>query len=169
MQSINKSYCEICGNALRNKGIIVRYEGSVITVCESCYSKIKKNTTTMQLSQKSDRSNTQRGRIKVRNTTIGNVEFEVVEDYAKRIREAREKLGLSHKQLADKLKVSENVIKRFENNKLKPTITQARELEKILGIKLIVPVEGKEELEKEKKEEFELTLGDIVNIREGKK
>lgn len=76
-------------------------------------------------------------------------------------------MGISQQQLAQKLKVSENIVKRFESGKLKPTISQARQLEKILGIKLVTPLEN-EESEKEF-DETELTLGDVVNIKEGKK
>nr|WP_256202078.1 helix-turn-helix domain-containing protein [Sulfuracidifex metallicus] len=69
-------------------------------------------------------------------------------------------------QLAQKLKVSENIVKRFELGKLKPTLDQAKSLEKILGIKLIVPIESNEG---DNGTDNELTLGDIVRIREGRK
>nr|2MEZ_A Chain A, Multiprotein Bridging Factor (MBP-like) [Saccharolobus solfataricus P2] len=97
-----------------------------------------------------------------------NAELEIVTDYYKIIKTAREQLGISQQQLAQKLKVSENIVKRFESGKLKPTISQARQLEKILGIKLVTPLENNEESEKEF-DDTGLTLGDVVNIKEGKK
>ncbi len=100
---------------------------------------------------------------------LGGLEkFEVVEDYAIRVRRARERLGLTQKELALKVKVSENVIKRIEAGTLVPPIDLARRLERVLGVKLLEPVA---ELEEEPEEaggggEFYLTLGDIAELRE---
>ena len=166
MQNSITKYCEICGAPLKGKGITVSYEGSIITVCPNCYNKIKKSAKSVD--QRELRKNEEaKKKIKMSMSKLSTeVELEVVDDYYKLIKEARERLGISQQQLAQQLKVSENIIKRFESGKLKPTIQQARQLEKILGIKLLQPVESEEETEDE---DFELTLGDVVNIREGKK
>jgi putative transcription factor len=101
---------------------------------------------------------------------LGAVErYEVVDDYAERVRRARQRLGLTQKELAQRVKVSENVIKRIEAGTLVPTIDLARRLERVLGVKLLEPV-VEEETEvgstKRGREEFYLTLGDIAEIRE---
>ena len=166
MQNSATKYCEMCGAPLKGKGITVSYEGSIITVCPSCYNKIKKAAKVVDEKQLI-KKNEAKKKIKALAPKLSTeVELEVVDDYYKLIKEARERLGLSQQQLAQQLKVSENIIKRFESGKLKPTIQQARQLEKILGIKLLRPVESEEESEEA---DFELTLGDVVNIREGKK
>ncbi|MEM0174011.1 MAG: multiprotein bridging factor aMBF1 [Sulfolobaceae archaeon] len=158
MQNVVR-YCEICGTELRGSGITIKYEGSIITVCNSCYSRIKKYSTIYKEKNEKVKSN--------KKQSIGKSnmvqEFEIVDDYSRIIKNAREKLGMTQKDLANKLKTSENIIKRFESGKLKPTISQARELEKILGVKLVVPVEIEEV--KEEAEKYETTLGDIVRIR----
>ena len=156
----------MCGAPLRGKGITVSYEGSIITVCPNCYNKIKKFAKIIS-ERELRRKEELRKKIKTNAPKLSTeVELEVVDDYYKLIKEARERMGLSQQQLAQQLRVSENIIKRFESGKLKPTIQQARQLEKILGIKLLRPVESEEETEDA---DFELTLGDVVNIREGKK
>jgi putative transcription factor len=104
-------------------------------------------------------------------TSLGVVErYEVVEDYAERVRAARQRLGMSQKELAMKVRVSENVIKRIEAGTLVPTIDLARRLERVLGVKLLEPVVEEEYASTTRrskgKEEFYLTLGDIAEIRE---
>ncbi len=160
VQRQETKYCDLCGAPIRGKGHTVVYEGGVVTVCDSCYTRIAKYA-------KPYREEKVQVKQKVQQRNKEEKELMVVDDYAIIIKNAREKLKMTQKELADKLKVSENIIKRFESNKLKPTIEQARALERILGVKLVVevPVEGGEA---SKVRLDELTLGDIVNIRERK-
>jgi len=164
MQANSEEYCELCGSPIHGKGITMSYEGSIITVCNSCYNRIRKHAVIVKEDNK--KSETQK-KTTPKPPKMADTELEIVADYYKIIKNAREQLGISQQQLAQKLKVSENIVKRFESGKLKPTISQARQLEKILGIKLVTPLEN-EESEKEF-DETELTLGDVVNIKEGKK
>ncbi|BFH73367.1 multiprotein bridging factor aMBF1 [Sulfurisphaera javensis] len=165
MQSPVTKYCEMCGAPIKGNGITVAYEGSIITVCSSCYNKIKKSAKIVD--EKELKKKEEKKKIKTTVPKLSTeVELEVVDDYYKLIKEGRERLKMTQQQLAQQLKVSENVIKRFESGKLKPTIQQAKQLERILGIKLLIPVESEEENEET---DFELTLGDVANIREGKK
>jgi putative transcription factor len=105
--------------------------------------------------------------------SLGAVErYEVVEDYAEKVRAARQRLGMTQRELALKVRVSENVIKRIEAGTLVPTIDLARRLERVLGVKLLEPVVDEEYAtpstgrSRGKREEFYLTLGDIAEIRE---
>ncbi len=96
----------------------------------------------------------------------GVEELEVVDDYAERIRRARERLGWSRKVLAEKVRVSENVIRRIEDGSLVPPIDLARKLEKVLGIKLLEPVVEEYEYPSRSTRYTPLTLGDVAEIRE---
>ncbi|WP_338600021.1 multiprotein bridging factor aMBF1 [Sulfolobus tengchongensis] len=165
MQTNSKEYCELCGAQINGKGITVSYEGSVITVCNSCYNKIKKHAIIVNENKKKSEISK---KVSPKLPKIESSDLEIVPDYHKIIKSAREQLGLSQQELAQKLKVSENIIKRFESGKLKPTLSQAKQLEKILGIKLVVPMESNEQNQGEV-DDTELTLGDVVNIKEGKK
>jgi len=63
--------------------------------------------------------------------------------------------------------VGEKVIKRIEAGTLVPSIELARRLERVLGVKLLEPVaELEEEEEMGGRERFQLTLGDIAELRE---
>lgn len=92
-----------------------------------------------------------------------NEKLELVEDYAERIKRARESLGWDQRTLAMRLKVSENIIKRIESGKLRPTIDLAKKLEEVLNIKLLFPA-VEDELEGGKIQKY-VTLGEVVTIR----
>ncbi len=89
--------------------------------------------------------------------------FDLVEDFGDRIRKAREARGWSEAVLAQKLRVSVDVVRRIESGKLKPSIQLARNIESVLKIKLIVPTEEGEATG----ELGPVTFGDIVVVRRG--
>jgi len=92
---------------------------------------------------------------------------EIVDDYAEKIREARERIGLTREVLAAMVGEKVSTIRRIESGKLAPTIQLARKLERVLKIKLVEAYEESEEYRySEGEEEFELTLGDIVEFKE---
>ena len=65
------------------------------------------------------------------------MEGEIVDDYAARIRHAREAKGLSQKDLAMLLKEKEHLIKKIENAELIPEDAVRKKLEKALEIRLV--------------------------------
>ncbi len=161
-------YCELCGVPI-DYGYSVCLEGATIIVCSKCYERLTRGKGS-PIAIKPRASTTTPTRSKPRNrkpSTRDLLEYDVVEDYAERIRRAREKLGWSQATLAQKVRESENVIKRIEAGRLVPTLDLARRLEKVLGIKLLEP--RVEEVPVGNVERFELTLGDIVNIRTKRK
>lgn len=168
-------YCELCGREVSEtlcKTITI--EGAVLRVCPTCYSRLVKNKGSSLVSQqkttlyhtRQDNSRElgrkwSRARIPKR---ILEEEFDVVPDYSKRIREARQRLGWSTRVLAEKVREKESVIKRIESGKLKPSIDLARRLEKVLHIKLLEPiVEEKTTSTTIDKEDY-FTIGDLIKI-----
>ena len=94
-------------------------------------------------------------------------ESDLVDDYSRRVKEGREKLGLSQTDLAFKAKEKVTVIQKIELGKILPTMRLTKELEHILRVKLLAP---REELEVStvpvrQAGPRELTLGDIALIR----
>lgn len=68
-------------------------------------------------------------------------EFEYVEGFGRIIREAREEMGLTQEDLAKQLNEKVTVIRKIEAGEFNPPIDLVRKIEKLLKIKLIVPVE----------------------------
>lgn len=185
-------YCEMCGRPIEGRSYTIVVEGVEMVVCESCYRRYMSRASTTRMdeplrlrvapgSRAPEPSGPRAARPAAprrvrqrpparRGSGLGLVErFEVVEDYAERVRRAREKLGLTQRELAVKVRVGENVIKRIEAGTLVPPIDLARRLERVLGVKLLEPVaeEPLEELEEGRgRGGFHLTLGDVAELRE---
>lgn len=66
------------------------------------------------------------------------VEYEIDPDYNSKIKQAREKLGLSQEQLGNLLSEKPSVIRMVESKKLKPDLTLTRKLMHQLKINLLV-------------------------------
>ncbi len=165
--------CEICGREVDEKLCrTVVVEGVTLKVCPQCYNRLmrdKKHVSTITPKPKTvARTSTKkwsRARISRR---ILEEEYEVVEDYAERIKRARQRMGWSQAVLAQKVREKENVIKRIEAGRLKPSIELARRLEKILGITLLEPIIDEEVSSPHSSGEDYYTIGDFIKIRKKK-
>ena len=164
--------CELCGRPIVGKAYKIYVEGAELTVCSSCYVRVMSRKGPVHAGVASIRKPAMTRTYSRPKTTIRrtpkrtpslDMDYEVVEDYAQRIRRAREKLGWSLNILAQKVKEKESVLRRIEQGRLTPPIDLARRLEKILGIKLLEPT-IEEHLPKRIGDK-DLTLGDIVVIR----
>ena len=186
--STRLAICEMCGREVPESSIQkVFIEGTILAVCPSCALKlIRRRPTAPQIPvipqrtqpplsttprskptlQPTHRTTSYSGQTRQRLQRLAE-SFEVVPDYAERIKRAREKLGWSQRTLAEKVRERESTIKRIESGKLKPTIDLAKRLEEVLGIKLLEPIlpEDVESFRASKKSKYMPTLGEIVSIR----
>jgi len=174
--SSDVTYCEMCGRPVRRREAkIVFVEGARLTLCGSCYSKVSRGALASEIKEATAKPTKPQTVSKPAETSktppppkrISLEEYEVVSDYAERIRKAREKLGWTQKVLAEAVKESENVIKRVEAGRLTPSVDLALKLEKVLGIKLLEPIADVEVTSQNitSKPKKDLTLGDVVVIR----
>ncbi len=165
--------CEICGSKIVGKAYQVIIDRAKLVVCEKCAKTLKapkyeltpsKTTTTKPTPTPSVRYTPPRRRMP-RLTP----EYEIVEDFAERIKEAREAMGLTRELLARMVGEKVSTIKRIEDGTLVPTIDLARKLERVLKIVLVVETLPSIESEEYKTRKYELTLGDIVELKRKKK
>lgn len=93
---------------------------------------------------------------------------ELVQDFDAKIRQAREKLGLSHEELGKRMSEKVSLLRKIETRKMTPDNLLATKLEHILKIKLIVPTsEEKTKIPPTKMTRpmnRELTLGDLIQL-----
>ncbi len=172
--SIRTVACEMCGREIPFRASIeVKIEGAVMRICPSCFARYsagrgvkidkKKEQEAAQIAKQPAKPPTPR-----RQARSERIErYEIVKDYYERIRSAREGMGLTTKDLAIRIRESENIVKRIESGKLVPTIGLARRIENVLKIQLVVPLVDQEIEEKalEKTRDTGLTLGDIVQVK----
>ena len=169
--------CEMCGEEIRGPPKLVRIEGAELQVCMKC----GKFGTEVQQVRRTDIRAAQKpaggrpgpapmgGPVQVRHKRdmFDFMEGDVVDDYAARIRHAREAKGLSQKDLAMQLKEKEHLIRKIENSELIPEEDVRKKLEKALGIRLIDAMISDEE--KKLPGKLAPTLGDLTIIRKAKK
>jgi putative transcription factor len=133
------SYCELCGHQTFEKKMVV-VDSTVFNVCIACSKRgkpyllpqtaVKKKKPLAVKSQK---------KIGLADETI------LTPNFARLIREARMKMGLTHEQLGMKMNEKAQLLKKFETGSLKPDEIFARKLERYLGIRLYVSTNSDEE------------------------
>ena len=89
-------------------------------------------------------------------------EIVIIDNYGKKIIEAREKINLTREEFAKTINEKESVIKRVENEEMEPDDKLTEKIEKFLDIKLRVPYE-KKKLET-KPSKGKLTVGDVLEV-----
>lgn len=157
-------YCEICGARIEGAAYRVRVDRAEVIACPRCARRYGRLVGSVSPKSQNRQSVPKRVRPRRRRPEVYE---EVVEDFAERIREARERMGLSRDVLAAMVGEKVSTIRRIEDGTLMPPIPLARKLERVLKIKLVELVEEGDYEYEEPSESFELTLGDIVEIKEG--
>lgn len=148
---IGMTVCELCGKEAPLFRAIV--EGSELNVCVTCgkFGKMLQKPVMRVATSSPVQKAPEPSEV-------------VVSDYAQRIRQAREKSGMTQKEFALKLNEKESIIHKLENSLFVPPIDLAKKLERLLRIKLI-EIEEEETPEAAKKSSGPLTIGDIINIK----
>lgn len=162
--------CEVCGRRIFGNPQRVVIEGAKLTVCNEC---AKHGTSTWEepkpkiLSPKL-RAMPQVPKVQSRKPPEPTVDtgIELTENFATKIRQAREKLGLSHEDLGKKMSEKVSLLRKIETGKVKPDNVLATKLEHMLKIKLLVPASKEEtpQAKTPKPAAREITLGDLIQI-----
>lgn len=121
--------CELCGRQTKDI-YVLSVENVELRACASCAKGKKVIRTEL------DRARTSTSAKNVRPKRISDEDLELMDDYATKIRQAREKMKLPIKVLAEMINEKEHLILRIEENKTKPDIALTKKLEKFLKIKL---------------------------------
>jgi putative transcription factor len=148
--------CEICGKKIIGKPLRVKIESSVMQTCDVC----AKFGIKQREPPKITGSKIKRKPLKIREPTN-----EVLEDYNKFVREARENKGWSREDLAHRIYEKVSVINRIESGKMIPDLKLARKLEKTLEIKLLEKTELPDSNEFGSSLARGATIGDIAKIK----
>jgi len=92
--------------------------------------------------------------------------LELVDNFGSHIRQAREKLGLTHEDLGRKISEKVSVLKKIESGKMTPTHQLAERLEHTLRVRLLVPIaETKIPSGSIPLKHCEVTLGDLIKVK----
>jgi len=158
--------CEVCGNDTESPRKIL-LDNIPMIACPNC-AHLGKDVTQKparevergvppEVAERLER----RARMAKSKDVFESFQQEMVPDYAKRIKEARERKGWTREQLSGKVGERVPTIAKFEHGEVSPTDQVARRLERELNIKLFenVPVVGGAQVKTPRKS---FTLGDIL-------
>jgi len=162
--------CEVCGHRIIGKPIKAVIEGAKMIVCMDC-SKLSKVQWEIESAPFKPRA------IKATKLPMSVIStrkqlpqvaetLELVDNFGSYIRQAREKMGLTHEDLGRKISEKVSVLKKIESGKMTPTYQLAERLEHTLKIKLLVPLtEPKIPQGSIPFKHREVTLGDLINVK----
>ncbi len=132
--------CEVCGRRIFGKPHKVVIEGAKMMVCGECakLGSIYWETRAPQRRRRAvklpPRSSKRKPPSKVTET------LELVDDFDSRVRQGREKMGLSHEDLGRRIGEKVSVLRKIESGKMVPDHKLSNKLEHSLQVKLLVPV-----------------------------
>ncbi|MFB6144204.1 MAG: multiprotein bridging factor aMBF1 [Candidatus Nanohaloarchaea archaeon] len=143
--------CELCGKDTDSTKT-VKIEGAKLDVCDSCSDMGEEVETNSQKRKKKSKKSTRRRSQEV-----------LVNDYGEKLKEAREDETLSIKELSDELNEKESLIKKIENQQLKPDKSLAQKLSKRFNIELYTNPEVAD-YSKSKTTDRKATMEDVADI-----
>jgi putative transcription factor len=162
--------CEVCGRKIFGAPYRVIIEGAKLTVCNQCakHGTIIKEEALPKPSTQKLKTPLQPLQVQTRKPPEIKVDtsLEIVDGFDQKIRQAREKMGLSHKELGKKINEKVSLLRKIETRKTTPDNKLAAKLERLLKIKLIVPVaeEKVPQTKVSKTVSRERTLGDLIQL-----
>jgi putative transcription factor len=148
-------YCDICGRGPVRAQILV--EGARLLACGACMKsgKILLRFDESQPAQPAPHSAVETSE-------------EIVEDYGKLIKNAREKAKLPLVVVAERVREKESYLNAIEHERFMPTLEVARKLEKELGIRLVEKTQTAAGASSGPKTFTEPTLADMVEKKKKK-
>jgi len=162
--------CEVCGSKIHGRPYNVIIEGAKLTVCSECakHGKIVVEEPRPKTPALKPRTALPPFKTQSKKPLEAKVETtqELVENYDMRIRQAREKLGISHEDLGKKINEKVSVLRKIETGKVKPDNILVTKLEHALKMKLLVPSSDEkiQQIKVPKPVSRELTLGDLIQL-----
>ncbi len=136
--------CEVCGKEIMGPPQRQVIEGAKLTVCGKCaqFGSSEWGTSRPAPVKAAPSGWVQTSpqpapRKRVRNDVETVESLELIEDYGKEIRKARQKLGLSEKDLAKKMQEKESVVKNLEKQELTPDNRLISKIKKYLSLDIV--------------------------------
>jgi len=155
--------CELCGEEIRGRAYFGVIDRAEMILCEKC---VKRASRVYGPLGQAGHSRRPAQRVRSSGRVREVVSEEVVEDYARIIKEARERAGLTRDALAAMLGVKVSVVRRIEEGTLAPPIDLARKIERVLKVKLVEEVVNVQPEKGGEVGAWEETLGDVVIFKD---
>ncbi len=114
--------CEVCGRKIHSEPVNAIIEGAKLTVCVECSKHGKVVYGEEAATAPSPTKSFVHIPVIMKKPPVAQVQIttEIVEDYATKIRNAREKLALSHEDLGKKINEKASLLRHIETGKTTP-------------------------------------------------
>jgi putative transcription factor len=132
--------CEVCGQEIRGEPRRRVIEGAKMVVCGRCTHYGSEDWS--PISSNKPRRRNRRSVTRRKSEVEQAEELELVVDYGKIIKTARQNAKMSVEDLARKIQEKESVIKKLEKEEFNPNPSLARKLKRVLGIEIMEKVEN---------------------------
>jgi putative transcription factor len=161
--------CEMCGREAPLRTAVV--EGTRMMVCGNCIKfgvEVAGHQAEVTGRSRVTQGLEERAARQQPKDIFAQMDSELVEDFGKRIRDARNKKGITQEELAKRLNERQSVLSRVEAGTQRPHDDLARKLERELAIKLYEKV-APAEAETRTTVKGTFTLGDLIKREEQRK
>jgi len=153
--------CDMCGKGVGDSDLFfTKVEGTMLRLCKGCckYGKVLKKVRPQVIPREQPKFAVVKSE--------DQIEEMIVEDYANKIKFAREGKGIKQEDFAKQINEKESLIHNIETGHMEPNIKLAKKIEKKLGIKLVEEVELRAHESPKSSKKFEnLTIGDLIKIK----
>lgn len=164
--------CEVCGRKIIGSPFRAMIEGAKMMVCGNCaklgsaYWEAKTEPKLKKVAKRLPQpvlAPRKQPPISVAET------LELVDNFGAKVRQAREKIGLSHEDLGKKIGEKVSVLRKIEIGKMTPDNLVVEKLQHALRLKLLVPVSEPKVPPKALASKATVsTLGDIAQVKKEK-
>lgn len=145
--------CEICGKDTSLVNAIV--EGTTLSVCTNC----ARFGNVLQPVKSYAKQKSFGSQFTEQETEA------IVEDYASRVKNAREKRNMKQEDVAKAVAEKESVIHKIESGHMEPSFVIAKKLEHFFGIRLITKVKVTAEKSESENTSGGMTIGDMIKFK----
>jgi len=165
--------CEVCGRRIIGPPYKAMIEGAKMLVCSEC-SKLGsvywESRTEPRMKKVSKRLPQPVLAPRKQPPIIVEESVELIDDFGVKVRQSREKLGMSHEDLGKKISEKVSVLRKIESGKMTPDNLLIEKLQHALKIKLLVPVSEPKVPSKAlaSSRPSAPTLGDIAQVKKEK-
>jgi putative transcription factor len=148
----------MCGKSVESYSRI-KTEGTILNVCDNC----KRFGEFICAVNPKPEEKAQKPRYEKPAEPV--IVEDLIEGYAEKIKNKRERLGLKQEELAQKINEKESIIHKVESGHFTPPIELAKKLERFLGIKIIEEVEDARVNTSQKGSSEGFSLGDFIKVK----
>jgi len=165
--------CEVCGRRIIGPPFKAMIEGAKMLVCAEC-SKLGsvywEAKTEPRMKKVSKRLPQPVIAPRKQPPIIVEESVELIDDFGAKVRQSREKLGMSHEDLGKKISEKVSVLRKIESGKMTPDNLLIEKLQHALKIKLLIPVSEPKVPSKAlaSSRPSAPTLGDIAQVKKEK-